>query len=65
MPTSTGEVYPPLMDEPRKVTRIYADLADEIGPPNCPECLHPMEPKEFDIGLEWWCARCGQTDNSG
>ena len=29
------------------------DLAD-LGAPNCPQCLHPMEA----VVTAWWCADC-------
>ena len=41
------------------VTRLSGDLDDgDIATPNCPECLQRMEPREFDIGVAWWCVEC-------
>lgn len=32
-------------------------LMDDLDSPNCPRCLHPMEPV---VGA-WWCPKCRVT----
>jgi ribosomal protein L37AE/L43A len=35
-------------------------LRDEaLNTPNCPACLHRMEPAEVDDDLVWACPECG------
>ncbi|WP_415127553.1 zf-TFIIB domain-containing protein [Microbacterium sp.] len=42
--------------------RELRQLRDEVlSTPNCPECLHRMEPATVDDVPVWRCARCGAT----
>ncbi|MFM9597691.1 zf-TFIIB domain-containing protein [Streptomyces scabiei] len=34
-------------------------MEDDLDVPNCPRCLHSMEPVELARGPVWRCPECG------
>ena len=63
-PRSVEETYSRLgsmtkMDD-LELQRELRRLRDEtLNTPNCPACLHRMEPAEVDGELVWACPECG------
>jgi len=40
------------------VTDPSADI-DDLGAPNCPTDLVPMELEGDSLAVRWWCPECG------
>ncbi|MEJ1088330.1 hypothetical protein WDU99_08375 [Microbacterium sp. Mu-80] len=49
------------MDDLERQRELRRERDRLLDVPNCPECLHRMEPAEVDDDLMWLCRECGAS----
>lgn len=52
------------MDDLERQRELDRSRDEALNTPNCPSCLHRMEPVEVDRVPMWQCPECGVTESA-